>query len=100
MPHIFCHNKAGYCAGRAKHDDNGNQFILGEAAADGKREKKCFVADKLHKSAGNRSLQSGERFSKTERTSHGHQTKGCGCFCKVSDCGIQDLRKWETEQRP
>ena len=44
MIHIFCHNKAGYCAGRTKHNDNGNQLILCEAAADGQREKKCFVA--------------------------------------------------------
>ena len=38
MSHVFRHNVAGHCGGRAKHDQNGNQLVMGEPKMDGNSE--------------------------------------------------------------
>ena len=100
MSHIPGHNKTGNCTGRSQHDNDGNQFVLCEATADGERQEKCFVAYKLHEGTYDRGFQSGKSFSKVKRATHGHQSqRRCG-FCKITCCGIKDFREREAEKGP
>lgn len=83
MSHVLCHDVAAYGSGRAKHDQNGNQLVVGEAKADCHRKEDCGETDQLQEGTGNGGLQSGERFSEMECAAHCHQAQGSGCFSQV-----------------
>ena len=52
VPHVFCHNITAYCGSRTKHDQNGNQLVMGKSKSDSNWKKNGAKADQLHKSAG------------------------------------------------
>ena len=52
VSHVFCHDIAAYCGSRTKHDQNGNQLVMGKSKPDGNRKKDCTKSDQFHKGAG------------------------------------------------
>ena len=50
MPHVFCHDITAYCGSRTKHDQNGNQLVMGKSKSDSNWKKNGAKADQLHKS--------------------------------------------------
>lgn len=53
MSHVFRHNVAGHCGGRAKHDQNGNQLVMGEPKMDGNRKEDGAESNQLQESTCN-----------------------------------------------
>lgn len=39
MPHVFCHDITAYCGSRTKHDQNGNQLVMGKSKSDSNWKK-------------------------------------------------------------
>ena len=46
------YNITAYCGSRTKHDQNGNQLVMGKSKSDSNWKKNGAKADQLHKSAG------------------------------------------------
>ena len=48
MPHVFCHDITAYCGSRTKHDQNGNQLVMGKFKSDSNWKKNGAKADQLN----------------------------------------------------
>ena len=57
MSHVFRHNVAGHCGGRAKHDQNGNQLVMGEPKMNGNRKEDGAESNQLQESTCNGRLR-------------------------------------------
>ena len=53
VSHVFRHDIAADCSGGTKHDQNGNQFVVGKSKTDCNWKEDGTKADQLHKGAGN-----------------------------------------------
>ena len=98
--HVFGHDITAYSSGRAKHDNDRNQHIMGKSQKHSQWKKYSFISHKLQKATCDQWFRPCECLAEFQCATHGHQPKRSRCFSEIIYGSIQNCWHWQMKQRP